>query len=98
MSMRSIGGEEEISFVVMEPQGFIPGYELELSEEDADSLRIHSSEDALVLNIVTIHSSKPLFVTSNLAGPIILNRQTLIGKQIVIAKNYSLRHVLIDER
>lgn len=99
MSMRS-NSEEPITFVVMEPQGVIPDYEIELSEEDADTLQIRSSEDALVLNIVTIHSARPLYVTANLAGPVVLNRQTLTGKQIIIGRSskYSVRHVLMDER
>jgi flagellar assembly factor FliW len=98
MSMRSIGGEGEVSFVVMEPQGVIPDYELELTDEDADSLRIQQASDALVLNIVTIHSAAPLFVTVNLAGPLILNKTTLVGRQLVIGRRDSVRHVLIDQR
>jgi flagellar assembly factor FliW len=99
LSMRSIGGEA-ISFVVMEPQGVIADYAIELNEEDSDALRISSAEDALVLNIVTIHTSRPLFVTVNLAGPVIVNRQTMIGKQLIIGRSskYPVRHVLIDER
>jgi len=99
MSMRSVG-DDGINFVVMEPQGVIPGYELELNEEDADALQIQSTEDALVLNIVTIHSSRPLFVSVNLAGPLVLNRTSLVGKQVIIGRSskYSVRHVLIDHR
>lgn len=99
MTMRSIGGEG-VNFVVMEPQGIIPDYELELSEEDADALQIKSADDALVLNIVTIHSARPLYVTVNLVGPVILNRKTLVGKQSIVGKStrYSVRHVLIDHR
>jgi flagellar assembly factor FliW len=99
LSMRS-EGKEPISFVAMEPQGVIPGYEIELNEEDADALQIRTAEDALVLNLVTIHSARPLFVTVNLAGPVVLNRQTLTGKQLIIGRSakYSVRHVLIDER
>jgi flagellar assembly factor FliW len=99
LNMRSTG-VEPLSFVVLEPQGVVAGYEIELSEEDADMLQIQSAEDALVLNIVTIHSSQPLFVTANLAGPVIVNRRTLKGKQLVLRSphKYSVRHVLIDAR
>ncbi len=99
LTMRSMGNEP-ISFVVMEPQGAVADYEIELNEEDADGLQIHSPQDALVLNIVTIHTSSPLFVTVNLAGPVILNRRSLTGKQVIVGRSskYSVRHVLIDER
>jgi flagellar assembly factor FliW len=99
LTMRSIG-EPPISFVVMEPQGIIADYEIELNEEDSDALRIFSAEDALILNIVTIHTSHPLFVTVNLAGPVIVSRKTMTGKQLIIGRSskYPIRHVLIDER
>jgi flagellar assembly factor FliW len=98
MSMKCCTNDD-FSFIVMEPQGVIPEYEIELSDEDADCLQINCADDALVLNIVTIHSSSPLFVTVNLVGPLIVNRQTLIGKQVIIARSsdYSTRHPIIDE-
>jgi flagellar assembly factor FliW len=99
MSMVSTVGDK-FTFVVVDPRGAIPDYEIELSDEDAEALQIQSGEQAIVLNIVTIHSSKPLFVTVNLAGPVIVNRETLKGKQVIIenSKHYSTRHVLIDGR
>lgn len=99
ISMRSTEGDD-ISFVALEPQGLITGYEIELSDEDADCLQIQSAEDALVLNIITIQSTEPQFVTVNLVGPIVVNRHTLIAKQVIIANSekYSTRHALIDER
>ena len=99
ISMRSVGGDE-INFVVFEPQGLIPGYEIELSDEDADCLQIQSADDALVLNIVTILSMRPQYVTVNLIGPIVVNRNTFIAKQVIIAnaEKFSTRHPLIDER
>ena len=99
MSMRC-STSDDFSFIVMEPQGVIPDYEIELSDEDAESLQIATADDALVLNIVTIHTSRPLFVTANLAGPVIVNRRTLIGKQVIIAHvaDNSTRYPIIDDR
>lgn len=99
MSMVATTGRK-LSFVVVEAQGVIPNYEIELNDEHADALQIQSAEQALVLNIVTIHSPNPLFVTVNLAGPVIVNRATLKGKQIIVANEnkYSTRHALIDQR
>ena len=53
-----------------------------------------------IYNIVTIHSLQPQHVTVNLVGPIVVNRHTLIGKQVILANfdQYSAQHVLIDER
>ena len=58
------------------------------------------AEDAQVLNIVTVHSSRPHFVTVNLVGPVVVNRHTNIGRQIIILNwsRYSSQHPLIDQR
>jgi flagellar assembly factor FliW len=59
-----------------------------------------SADDAQVLNIVTVHSSRPHFVTVNLVGPVVINRHTNVGKQIIILNwsKYSSQHSLIDQR
>lgn len=99
MSMKWLG-PERMDFVVIDPSGLIPDYEIELGDEDADSLEIRSADDAQVLNIVTVHSSRPHFVTVNLVGPVIVNRHTNTGKQIIILNwgRYSSQHPLIDQR
>jgi len=99
LSMRSIG-EERLNFIVIEPAGVIPDYLLELGDADAESMQIDFAEDALVLNIVTVHSLEPQYVTVNLVGPVVLNRKTLVGKQVILANAdcYSTHYVLIDER
>jgi flagellar assembly factor FliW len=99
MSMKWLG-PERMDFVVIDPSGLVPDYEIELGDEDADALEIRRAEDAQVLNIVTVHSSRPHFVTTNLVGPVVVNRHTNIGKQIIILNwsRYSSQHSLIDQR
>ncbi len=99
LSIRS-AGSEEFRLIVIEPNTLIAGYDLEISDDDAELLRIKSGEDALIYNIVTIHSLEPQHITVNLVGPIVVNRHTAIGKQVIIAnfEHYSAQHSLIDER
>jgi flagellar assembly factor FliW len=99
MSMKWLG-EERMDFVVIDPSGLIPDYEIEIGDEDAETLQITGAGDALLLNIVTVHSSRPHFVTVNLVGPVVFNRSTRIGKQIIILNwsRYSSQHPLIDQR
>lgn len=79
LSMRS-SESDEVSFAAVEPHTLIAGYELEITDDDAETLRLESAEDACIYNIVTIHSLLPQHVTVNLVGPIMVNRHTLIGK------------------
>ena len=91
-------GPDQLHFVVIQPGGIIPDYELELFDEDAASLGIAESAEALVFNIVTVHPGPQSTATVNLAGPIIVNRRTGIAKQCVLANysRYSAHHPLID--
>jgi flagellar assembly factor FliW len=97
MRMRLRSERECINFVVMEPGGFIPGYEPELFDSDAASLEIGDPSEAMILTILTMRPGTPEEATVNLIGPIVINRRTRVGRQLVIA-NYSLyrsRHPLI---
>lgn len=90
-------GPDPLHFVVIEPGGIIPDYELELFDEDAAALGIQGSADAMVLNIVTIKPGAPDSATVNLAGPVIINRRTGVARQCVLANyaRYSAHHPLV---
>ncbi|MET0261336.1 MAG: flagellar assembly protein FliW [Rariglobus sp.] len=90
-------GPETIQFVVIEPAGIIPDYELELFDEDAATLGISSSGDVLILNIVTVSRSMPATATVNLVSPVVVNRRTGLAKQVVLANHarYNVRHPLV---
>jgi len=96
--MRLKGPTGEVNFVVIEPGGIIPDYELELFDNDAENLGIQDSAEVMVLNIVTLHQGKPDGATVNLIGPIVVNRRTRVGRQLVIANysDYSAKQPLIN--
>lgn len=83
-----------LAFVVVNPFLVAPGYEPQIPEQDVKFLDLKRPEDALLLNIVTVHG--PNRATVNLKGPIVINRGTRIGKQVIIANasDYSVQHPL----
>jgi len=87
-------GESALAFVVIDPFVVLPEYHPEIPEADADFLGIKTAGDALVLGIVTFHG--PNQATMNLKGPVVINRQSHIGKQVIIANSaeYSVHHPL----
>jgi flagellar assembly factor FliW len=91
-------GPETLQFVVIEPGGIVPGYEPELFDEDAEGLDLRSSAEAMVLNIVTLQRQHPVEATVNLIGPVIVNRRTRLGRQLVISNysRYSAHHPLVE--
>jgi flagellar assembly factor FliW len=86
-----------LAFLVVSPFEVIPSYEPDLPAEDVRVLGLESPEDALLLNIVTLRSRGRS--TLNLKGPIVINRFSLIGKQVVLANaaDYSVQHPLPTE-
>jgi flagellar assembly factor FliW len=97
--MRLRGPAGLVNFVVLEPGGFIPDYELELFDADAAALDLTDPSEAMILNIVTLNPQSPLAGTVNLIGPVVVNRRTRVGRQLVIANHsrYSARHPLVGE-
>ncbi len=86
--------DPSLAFLVLSPFEVLPNYEMDLADEDAEFLKLSSPQDALVFNIVTLRLGAK--ATINLRGPIVLNRFTLVGKQVVLANaaSYSLQHPL----
>ncbi|MCX7867860.1 flagellar assembly protein FliW [Limisphaera sp. VF-2] len=83
-----------LAFVVVDPFLVLPDYRPDIPPPDVALLGLKGPEDALLLNIVTIHS--PQRATVNLKGPIVINRHTWMAKQVVIANaiEYSVQHPL----
>jgi len=81
-------------FVVISPSSAAPDYAPDISQQDVEFLGIKGPGDAIVLNIVTLHPNGE--ATVNLKGPIVINRYTLVGKQVIPAnvQSFSLRHPL----
>jgi flagellar assembly factor FliW len=86
--------DPHLGFFVLSPFEVMPDYALNLSDEDVAFLKIRGPEEVLVYNVVTLHPGGR--ATINLKGPIVLNRRTMTGKQVVLtdAARYALQHPL----
>jgi flagellar assembly factor FliW len=89
---------DSLHFIVIEPGGIVPGYEPEIFDEDAEQLDLRDPAEAMILNVVTLKSQHPVEATANLIGPLVVNRRTRIGRQLVISNysRYSAHHALIE--
>ncbi len=88
-------GEAAIAFIVLNPFLIVPDYQPDIPQSDVEFLGLQNAEDAMLLNIVTIHKTGE--ATMNLKGPVVINRNTGVGKQVVIANgaDYSVQHPLL---
>lgn len=91
-------GPDTLHFVVLEPGGIVAGYEPEIFDTDAEQLDIHDPSEAMIINIVTLKSQVPVEATVNLVGPLVINRRTRVGRQLVISNysRYSAHHLLVE--
>lgn len=89
--------DPKLAFLVISPSMVLESYQPDISEEEVTFLDLDDPRQAMVFNIVTLHPDGR--ATVNLKGPIVLNRQTLIGKQIVPlnAAEFSLQHPVAIE-
>jgi flagellar assembly factor FliW len=96
--MKLHGPVDHLHFIVIEPGGIVPGYEPEVFDEDAEQLDLRDPAEAMILNIVTLKNQNPVEATANLIGPLLVNRRTRIGRQLVISNysRYSAHHALVE--
>lgn len=81
-------------FLVLSPFVAVPDYQPDIANEDVRFLGLVSPADALVVNIVTLRGNRQ--ATINLKGPIVINRHTLVGKQVIPnnAAKFEVNHPL----
>ncbi|MDR0316454.1 MAG: flagellar assembly protein FliW [Treponema sp.] len=88
---------EQVAFVLVNPFLFRPGYEANISNEELAEIDINSPEKVLIFSIVTIPpDGSPM--TANLQGPLIINRDTRIGKQAILTDTrWKTKHDIMAE-
>jgi len=90
--------EPELAFVIIDPLRFRTEYELDLSDEDVESLELQSPEEAITYAIVVIPKNEPQKMTANLQGPIVINAARMIAKQVISTNSsHKLKHFVLDE-
>jgi flagellar assembly factor FliW len=78
-------------FVVVSPWVFHSDYEFVLDDADVERLGLRDARDAMVFCMATLRDT-PRAATLNMVGPIVINRRTLEGAQVVVpAIGFGLR-------
>ncbi len=88
--------EPTVAFLVSDPANFVEDYAPEMPDAVARELELTEETPRLVYTIVTIPKGQPEAMTANLAGPIVINVERGLGKQIVLEdSSYPVRFPLI---
>jgi len=89
--------DEELSFVLTSPFLFIEDYAFELPDAVADALDIEEREDVLILSTVVLNETLDQS-TMNLQAPIIINRNSKKGRQIILEEDYALKYQFLQKK
>lgn len=88
---------QDVSFTCIDPVSIKRDYEVPLGAEDSEALRLEAPEDAMVLTLVVIPEDARQ-MTTNLAGPLVINAKTRVGYQIVLnTEIYPLRFPILTK-
>ena len=86
--------DPSLAFVITDPLVFVPEYKAKISKEEVSSIALSDASKAIIVVIVNIkrdHSE----ITVNLQGPIVINAEKKLARQIIIRENnYSVRHII----
>lgn len=73
-----------LAFVLTDPLLFKPDYELLISAEDGELLHIKEAVEGLkTLVVVSISKDNPPVITANLLGPLVINVNKRLARQII---------------
>ncbi|HWR81842.1 MAG TPA: flagellar assembly protein FliW [Candidatus Deferrimicrobium sp.] len=85
-----------IAFAVVNPAVLFPGYRIEVHSKEVEELMIGDPDQVETYVVVTIPDD-PLQMTANLQGPILVNTENHLAKQLVLINSvYEPAHRIVD--
>jgi flagellar assembly factor FliW len=85
-----------ISFLMVPPASVVPEYDLDVADEDCESLRLDEAVEPRLYCIVTVPEDVQA-LTANLKAPVVINPARRRGKQIIRTdERYSLRQPVMQ--
>lgn len=88
--------EATVAFLVVNPAVFYPDYHIQVNPREIAELRIGDLKVVETYSIVTVPDD-PAQISVNLQGPIVLNTENRLAKQLVLVNSdYEVQHNLMD--
>ncbi len=91
--------QPELAFLATTPWLFYPDYEFELNDAVQAELGVATVDDVQVVVILTVHrdGDNVTALTANLLGPVVVNTETRLAKQLVLDSSaYSTQEALVS--
>ncbi len=90
---------QDVAFVLIDPKLIRPDYDADIDSADFEALSLEGPDDEhfLQFSIVTIPEDRQ-GMTANLQGPIIINKESRIGRQCISQNDiWHVRHNILEE-
>ncbi|MFH2137577.1 MAG: flagellar assembly protein FliW [Candidatus Omnitrophota bacterium] len=88
---------EKVGFIIINPKEFKSEYSVCLTDADKQALNVSSVDECDIFSIVFVpETSESMSV--NLLAPLVVNKKSSIGRQVVLQDaDYSVRHLILEE-
>jgi len=85
----------KLRFALINPMLFKPDYNPKITSSHIDGLKLANPEDVALYCIVTLNKD-PMQTTANLMGPVVINRTSRLGKQVILDDgSYSVKERIL---
>lgn len=84
--------DPNVAFVIVNPLLFFPDYTIEVNPKEIEELKVNDVEEISTYAIVTLPADYTK-MTANLQGPLLVNNETRLAKQLVLVNSrYKIKH------
>ncbi len=88
--------DPSVAFPLVDPAHFFADYRIEVDPRELGELKIVDAKKLKVFVLVSVPSGCPQDAAVDLMGPVVLNEENHLAKQVVLSKSpYSTRHFLL---
>lgn len=89
--------DPSVAFIVVNPLFFFPDYRIEVNPKEIEELKVSDVRAVETYVIVTIPTD-PRNMTANLQGPILINTETRLAKQMILVNSdYRVKHFILGQ-
>jgi flagellar assembly factor FliW len=86
--------QADLAFVIIDPALFKPDYCVSPGQDDLAEIEATRGQDLVIAVLLTIPSDDPGRVTANLRGPLVMNPDSRLCKQLVLSEDCPTRYPL----
>ena len=81
----------EVALAVVSPRRFVPDYQARVYRRELEPLQLTRASDAQILVILSQHDES---ITLNLKGPLVINLERRVGRQVIVNDDQPVQYVI----